>query len=70
MIGSYMKIPQISDELIAYLEAIYPDKLPASFGGEFSFGVRVGEVSVVRHLKAKRDEQRENMLQYSLLENE
>lgn len=54
--------PQITDELIAYLDAIYPDKLPAKYGGEFSIGKLLGEVSVVRHLKNLHAEQRENIL--------
>lgn len=58
--------PQITDELIAYLETIYPDKLPSDYRGEFAIGKLLGEVSVVRHLKMLRDEQRENMLSNQL----
>lgn len=61
--------PHISDELIDYLEKILPDKLPRNFPGEFMMGKLFGEVSVVRHLKALRDEQRENMLSSQLKGN-
>lgn len=56
------KCPPISDELIKYLESIYPDHMPSMFRGEWAMGTLYGEVSVVRHLKRVRDEQREDML--------
>lgn len=54
--------PHIDDALIDYLDKIYPDHLPSNYRGEFELGKLLGEVSVVRHLKMIRDEQRENML--------
>lgn len=56
------RYPIVTDELINYLDRIYSDKLPSEYRGEFAMGKLLGEVSVVRHLKMIRDEQRENML--------
>lgn len=55
--------PHISDELIAYLEAKFPDRLPAYRKDEYELGRLVGAVDVVRHLKMARDLQRENILE-------
>lgn len=56
------KTPQISDELISYLEYMWPDKLPDRYDGEFNIGQRFGAAATVRHLKMLHAEQRENML--------
>lgn len=59
--------PPISDKLIAYLEATYPEYLPNKYEGEFQMGKLFGAAYVVRHLKSIRDEQREDMLDQSVL---
>lgn len=62
------KYPQISDELITYLEQVFRDQLPRDYLGEFDMGTLFGKVEVVRHLKMIRDTQRENMLSNQLME--
>lgn len=62
--------PIITDELIAYLDEVFPDRLPEKPLGEFGFGELFGAAKVIRHLKRIRDEQRENMLTTQLIKGD
>lgn len=54
--------PHISQELIAYLQELYPDKAPDPSVIDRELWVNVGGVRVVRHLKQLFDEQVEHQL--------
>lgn len=56
------KIPYISDELLDYLQRLYPDKSPEPDHSDRVIWMNRGAVGVVRHLAAVHKEQRENML--------
>ena len=52
-----MKLPFITEELIDYLEQLYPDKMPDGNLTETKFTRLQGSIDVVRHLKAIRKQQ-------------
>jgi len=54
--------PLISDELLEYLEQLYPDRSPDIDCLERVVWVKRGEVGVIRHLKHLHQQQRENIL--------
>ena len=56
------KIPFITDELLDYLQRIYPDRCPEPTQSERDIWISRGAVGVVRHLSAIHKEQRSNML--------
>lgn len=56
------KVPFITDELLDYLQRIYPDKAPDPEKSDREIWMIVGAVGVVRHLRRIHEEQRENML--------
>ena len=56
------KIPYIADELLDYLQRLYPDRCPEPAQAERDIWINRGAVGVVRHLSAIHKEQRENML--------
>lgn len=51
-----MKCPPIDPDLIAYLDRIYPDRVPDTNECQYR---KYGNVEVVRHLKMKHKEQEE-----------
>lgn len=56
------KIPYITDELLDYLQRLYPDRSPEPDASDRAIWMSRGAVGVVRHLTAIHKEQRENML--------
>ena len=56
------RVPPISDELLAYLAEIYPDKSPDIDCAERMVWVHRGAAGVIRHLKYHHSEQRKNIL--------
>lgn len=56
-------IPTITKELIEYLEAIYPDKAPKLNDSDRQIWATVGQVELVRHLRAIHDQQTETILE-------
>ena len=56
------KIPYITDELLDYLQRLYPERSPEPDQSERVIWMNRGAVGVVRHLAAIHKEQRENML--------
>ena len=58
----------IDKELIEYLEKQFPDKSPEITDTERLIWVRVGQVSVVKHLIKKLEIQDENILTTKLRE--
>lgn len=56
------KIPFITDELLDYLQRLYPDRSPDPTQSERDIWINRGAVGVVRHLTAVHKEQRSNML--------
>lgn len=53
------KEPQVTPELIRWLEQHFSDKLPESYPGEAEIAHRIGQVSVIRHLKHLHKKQTE-----------
>lgn len=62
MESDHHKLPFVDDALVNYLERLYPDQAPDPSEDERKIWINRGAVGVVRHLKALRKEQRENML--------
>lgn len=60
--GSNTKVPHITEELIRYLESIYPDKAPDIKWSDREVWLHRGEVGVVRHLSTILANQKEQML--------
>lgn len=56
------KLPQVSLELIEYLERIYPDSSPTLGTPMDHVWFNSGKVAVVRHLRSVFDEQNETVL--------
>lgn len=56
-------IPEISPELIEYLEGICPDEAPSLKAGEREVWWNAGKVDLVRHLRSIHDEQQQTILQ-------
>jgi len=54
------KIPIISDELIRYLEILFPDKCPELSQSEKEIFYKSGQRSVVNHLIEQQKIQKEN----------
>lgn len=55
-------MPFITDELLEYLERLYPDKAPDPSNTDREIWMNVGAAGVVRHIRRIYKEQRENML--------
>lgn len=55
-------VPQIDKVLIEYLETLYPDKYPNIDTPDKEVWFKAGQVSVVRFLKSKLEEQHRNIL--------
>lgn len=58
-----MNIPPISKELLESLSALYPDRCPEPTDSERDIWIKVGQVSVIRFLEHKFEEQNENTLE-------
>ena len=56
------KVPYISDDLLDYLQRVYPDRSPDPDDTDRKIWMNRGAVGVVRHLVMLHKEQRENML--------
>lgn len=56
------RIPFVTDELLQYLERLYPDKAPEPDHTDREIWMKRGEVGVLRHLRRIHEEQRRNML--------
>ncbi len=56
------KEPWVTEDLIAYLTSIYPDKSPELKWTDKEVWFHRGEVQVVRHLTNILNKQKENML--------
>jgi hypothetical protein len=57
-----MEIPLISQELIDYLDAQFPDKCPNISDSKRKIWVGVGASLVVKHLQRIKEDQHENIL--------
>ena len=57
----------ISDKLIKYLEGKFPDKSPDLKDTEKEIWVKVGQISVVKHLKNLQEDQENNPLDITIL---
>jgi len=55
-----IKVPLISDELIEYLDSIFPNQCAELDQDEKTIFYKSGQRSVVNHLKEKRKIQKEN----------
>ena len=55
-------IPKLDNVLIEYLEQLYPDKYPNIDTPDKEVWYKAGQVSVIRFLKKKLEEQNENIL--------
>lgn len=51
------KLPYVPLELLEYLEALAPDRMPTSFENEFYLGKQVGRVEMVRKLRQLYEDQ-------------
>jgi len=51
--------PPLSEELVEYLEYIYPDQSPSLQDDMDTIRFRSGQSAVVRHLRSKLEEQEE-----------
>lgn len=56
------KTPFITDDLLDYLQRVFPDKAPDLSATDRKVWYDAGAVSVVRHIARIYEEQRENML--------
>jgi len=56
------KLPQITPELIEYLEGICPDRCPDLSTPEREIWFRAGKADLVRHLRRVFDDQNETVL--------
>lgn len=56
------RLPFISDELLQYMERLYPDKAPEPDQTDRVIWMNRGEVGVLRHFRRLHQEQRENMM--------
>ncbi len=56
-------IPHVSEDLLEYIERLYPDKSPSLKTPEREVWFRAGQASVAVKLRAVFDEQNENILQ-------
>lgn len=56
-------IPNISKELIAYLEKICPDQSPSIDAVERKIWFAAGKVDLVRHLRSVHDQQNETLIE-------
>ena len=56
-------IPEITIELVEYLEGICPDASPSLTTGEREIWWNAGKVDLVRHLRSIHDEQNVTILQ-------
>lgn len=56
-------IPEITRELIEYLEGICPDASPNLKTGDREVWWNAGKVDLVRHLRSVHDEQQQTILQ-------
>jgi hypothetical protein len=56
-------IPNITPELIEYLESICPDQSPSLTTAERAIWFDAGKADLVRHLRGVFDEQSQNILE-------
>jgi len=56
------KLPKVTPELLEYLEIIFPDVCPNKNSSLEDIHYKIGQVSVVRKLRAIFDDQNENIL--------
>ena len=56
-------IPEITKELVEYLEGICPDTSPSLKSGEREIWWNAGKVDLVRHLRSIHAEQNKTILQ-------
>lgn len=56
-------IPEITKELIEYLEGVFPDQAPSIKVGEREIWWNAGKADLVRHLRSIHDEQQQTILQ-------
>lgn len=57
------KLPQVTPELMEYLETICPDAAPSITTTDREVWWNAGKVSLVRHLRSIFDEQQQTILQ-------
>lgn len=55
-------IPQVTQELVEYLEGICPDSSPSLDTPDRNIWFNAGKVSVVKHLRSLFDEQNQTIL--------
>jgi hypothetical protein len=55
-------MPFVTDELLEYLQRLFPDAMPEPTISDRDLWIKRGEVGVVRHLTRLHKQQRENVL--------
>ena len=60
-----MKAPPIPQELMEYLETVYPDRMPASSMPHEQFLIESGRVELVRSLRVLFNKQNKTVLEKS-----
>lgn len=59
---SNVRVPPIPEDLLAYLEAVFPDRCPPLTTTDQEVRVLMGEQNVVKHLRAKFNQQNKTIL--------
>ena len=62
-----IKKPRISEEVIKYLDELFPDKCPNLEDNEKQVWFKSGQASVVKHLKQLLDDQNKNILNNNII---
>lgn len=60
-----MKTPPIPQDLLEYLETVYPDRMPSSSMPHEQFLIESGRVELVRSLRVQFDKQNKTVLEKS-----
>lgn len=56
------KVPYVSEDLLQFLERVYPDKVPERSDADRLIWIKCGEVGVVRYLRRLYEDQHEEQL--------
>ena len=61
---SWRNAPEIDDQLIEYLDMVYPNKLPDDINiTDRELGAKVGEQRVLNHLRSLHSQQKDEYLE-------
>lgn len=56
------RVPPIPEDLLVYLEAVFPDRLPPPETSDQEVRVLMGNQQVIKHLRAKFNQQNKTIL--------